>query len=87
MSRGAEIQLPPDLAGHDVAFGYASIEVPIYPRALERLRTEEVDAEYTALPLAVRLAVSFREWLWMGAEQRARLVDDICEPDFDEGAL
>jgi hypothetical protein len=40
--------------------------------------------EYENLPQAVKAVVSPKEYAWMGAEQRARLLSDICEPDVEE---
>jgi hypothetical protein len=42
------------------------------------------DAEYEALPMPVKMAVTKREYAWMDPEQRARIQDDLCLPDVVE---
>lgn len=42
------------------------------------------DAEYEALPAAVKLAVTRREYAWMDPQQRVRILDDLCMPDVEE---
>jgi hypothetical protein len=42
------------------------------------------DAEYEALPAAVKMAVTKREYAWMDPEQRVRIQDDLCMPDVGE---
>jgi hypothetical protein len=38
-------------------------------------------AEYDALPESVKLAVSLKEYAWMGPTERSRLLDDFCMPE------
>jgi hypothetical protein len=38
-------------------------------------------AEYDALPASVKLAVSLKEYAWMGPTERGRLLDDFCMPE------
>lgn len=42
------------------------------------------DHEYESLPDAVKSCVTQKEFRWMGAEGRRRLMQDFTEPDYDE---
>lgn len=39
---------------------------------------------YDKLPMSIRMAVSEREYAWLGAQGRARLVQDLTENDWEE---
>lgn len=42
------------------------------------------DREYDDLPIAVRANVTHKEFMWMGEQGRARLMQDFTEPDYSE---
>jgi len=44
----------------------------------------EPTEEYNNLPDPIKRAVTFDEYMWMGAENRARLKEDFTMPDVDE---
>ena len=39
------------------------------------------DDDYSRLPMAIRVAISRTDYLWMSDAQKARLVQDETEPD------
>lgn len=40
--------------------------------------------EYERLPEAIRQYYSFKEYCWMTDRQRATILTDNCEPDYEE---
>ena len=40
------------------------------------------DDEYMQLPEVIRFIYTRSEWLWLTDEQKARLIDRECEPEF-----
>lgn len=42
------------------------------------------DAEYEALPAALKMIYTPKQWAWLGAEERGRAVDRECMPDVGE---
>lgn len=42
------------------------------------------NAEYDALPEPIKSVYSLRSWLWLSDAQKARLLQDECEPDHIE---
>lgn len=50
-----------------------------------RAGTERDDPlDYETLPAFVKMQVSPKEYAWMGAAGRARLLQDLTEPDWEE---
>lgn len=45
---------------------------------------EAFEAEYEALPMPVKVAVSKKEYAWLDPEQRVKIIDDLCLPDVGE---
>jgi hypothetical protein len=43
--------------------------------------SDAMTEEYEALPASVKLAVSLKEYAWMGPTERGRLLDDFCMPE------
>lgn len=48
----------------------------------EDTRDAAMRAEYEALPEPIRCSISFKEWCWLPADQRATLEADLCEPEW-----
>lgn len=42
----------------------------------------EPDDAYKSLPEPIKLVYSRAEWLWLSDAQKARLVDEECEPEW-----
>lgn len=40
--------------------------------------------QYEALPESIKLSYSYREWLWLSSDQKARLEQTETEPDWNE---
>lgn len=45
---------------------------------------EAFDAEYDALPEAIKLLYTPKEYAWTQPELRARLIEQECYPDVEE---
>jgi hypothetical protein len=43
-----------------------------------------LELEYANLPESIKLIYSFQEYAWMGAERRARLLQDETESEYEE---
>jgi hypothetical protein len=38
--------------------------------------------EYEALPASIKGDMTFKEWCWLPADQRATLETDMCQPEW-----
>lgn len=54
---------------------------PAAPMSVPRRMRPET---YEDLPDPVRLVVSRTEWLWLPAPDKARLITDLCTPDWSD---
>lgn len=43
-----------------------------------------IDEDYEKLPEAIRASYTPKEYRWLGAERRARIIDEECMPDAHE---
>lgn len=47
-----------------------------------RLRLLATADPYDELPIVAQQVVSRHEWAWLNEHARARLIDDLCTPDW-----